>query len=77
MPEALVDQLTPDGLMVLPVGAQYHDQRLVLVRRHESDYEIEELARVRFVPMVPGLPHSGGEMDAERDDLVPDEFTVE
>jgi len=56
IPAALVDQLAPGGIMVLPIGAEYHDQRLVRVRRGESDYESEELAWVRFVPMVAGLP---------------------
>ena len=56
IPTALVEQLAPGGIMMLPVGAEYHDQRLVRVRRSESDYESEELAWVRFVPMVAGLP---------------------
>jgi len=56
IPMALVEQLAPGGIMVLPVGAEFHDQRLVRVRRRESDYEREDLAWVRFVPMVAGLP---------------------
>jgi protein-L-isoaspartate(D-aspartate) O-methyltransferase len=56
VPAALIEQLAPDGIMVLPVGAEYHDQRLVRVRRRESGYESEELAWVRFVPIVAGLP---------------------
>jgi len=56
IPAALVDQLAPDGIMVLPVGADFHDQRLVRVHRRESGYESEELAWVRFVPIVAGLP---------------------
>jgi protein-L-isoaspartate(D-aspartate) O-methyltransferase len=60
IPIALVDQLAPGGIMVLPVGPEYHDQRLVRVRRRESDYESQELAWVRFVPMVAGLPRPGG-----------------
>lgn len=56
IPMTLVEQLAPGGIMVLPVGAEFHDQRLVWVRRRESDYEREDLAWVRFVPMVAGLP---------------------
>jgi protein-L-isoaspartate(D-aspartate) O-methyltransferase len=81
VPAVLVEQLAPGGLMVLPVGAEYHDQRLVLVRRHdpahESAYELEELAWVRFVPLVAGLPRGGYEVAEPHDDLVPDGFTVE
>jgi protein-L-isoaspartate(D-aspartate) O-methyltransferase len=56
IPASLVDQLAPGGIMVLPVGAEYHDQRLVRVRRGKSAYQSEELAWVRFVPLVAGLP---------------------
>jgi protein-L-isoaspartate(D-aspartate) O-methyltransferase len=56
IPAALTDQLAPDGVMVLPVGAEYHDQQLVLVRRSGSELASEALGRVRFVPLVAGLP---------------------
>jgi protein-L-isoaspartate(D-aspartate) O-methyltransferase len=74
IPAALVDQLAPGGVMVLPVGAEYHDQRLVRVRRGESGCETEELALVRFVPMVAGLPRPGGPAGAARDE---DDFAVD
>ena len=85
IPTVLVEQLVPGGIIVLPVGAEYHDQRLVRVRRRESSdesgYDTEELAWVRFVPLVAGLPRpsglTGGEPAESRDDLVRDEFTVE
>ena len=77
---ALLDQLAPDGILVLPVGAEYHDQRLIRLRRGESGDETEELAWVRFVPLVSGLPRRGGETRGEgaepQDDLVHDEFGV-
>jgi protein-L-isoaspartate(D-aspartate) O-methyltransferase len=80
VPAVLVEQLRPDGLMVLPVGAEHEDQRLVLVRRHESacesEYEVEELAWVRFVPLVAGLPRGGYEIVEPHEDLVPEEFTI-
>jgi protein-L-isoaspartate(D-aspartate) O-methyltransferase len=82
LPTLLRDHLAPGGIMVLPVGAEYHDQRLIRVRRHETGYESEELAWVRFVPLVPGLPRrrnepSAGETAGSHNDLVRDEFTVE
>ena len=81
IPAVLLDQLAPGGIMVLPVGAEYRDQRLVRVRRRpegESGYDTEELAWVRFVPLVAGLPRPGGEPSGDRrKDLVRDEFAVE
>jgi protein-L-isoaspartate(D-aspartate) O-methyltransferase len=73
IPDALVAQLAPGGIMVLPVGPEYHDQQLLRVRRGESDYEIEELAWVRFVPMLTGLPRPGDTQGATRD---VDDFAV-
>jgi len=61
IPAALVDQLAPDGIMVLPVGAEYHDQQLLRVRRSELGFKTDELALVRFVPLVTGLPRPGGD----------------
>jgi protein-L-isoaspartate(D-aspartate) O-methyltransferase len=60
-PAALLEQLAPGGIAVLPVGVEYHDQRLVRVQHRESGYETEELGLVRFVPLLGGLPRSSGE----------------
>ena len=77
IPAALLDQLAPGGVMVLPVGADYHDQRLVRVRRSEAGFENEELAWVRFVPLVTGLPRPGGHVAESHDDFMQGEFAVE
>jgi len=69
IPATLFDQLAPGGIMVLPVGDEYHDQRLVRLRRGESDYETEELAWVRFVPMLAGLPRPGDTPGIARDSV--------
>jgi protein-L-isoaspartate(D-aspartate) O-methyltransferase len=47
LPAALIDQLAPGGRLVLPLG-----DRLVRV----SGGRVEQLAAVRFVPLVTGLP---------------------
>jgi protein-L-isoaspartate(D-aspartate) O-methyltransferase len=52
IPMALVEQLTPDGLMVLPVGAEFHDQKLLRLRRTGPGFETDDLGWVRFVPLI-------------------------
>jgi protein-L-isoaspartate(D-aspartate) O-methyltransferase len=59
IPPTLVDQLAPGGIMVLPVGPEHRDQRLMRVRCGESGCDSEELCLVRFVPLVGGLPRPG------------------
>lgn len=59
VPAALVDQLAVGGLLVLPVGREKREQRLLRLRKTADGVESEELAAVRFVPMVSGLPESG------------------
>ena len=51
-PKALLDQLAPGGVMVIPLGADKADQVLVRVRRTDSGFEREEIGPVRFVPLV-------------------------
>lgn len=57
VPQALLDQLAPGGIMVIPVGPA-GDQRLLRIRCGEADrlFTTEELTMVRFVPLVEGLP---------------------
>ncbi len=52
VPEALLDQLAYDGILVMPVGAPSGAQRLVRVRRRGERFEREELDAVRFVPLI-------------------------
>jgi protein-L-isoaspartate(D-aspartate) O-methyltransferase len=54
VPQALLDQLAPDGLMVLPVGGEKRSQRLVRLRKTEQGPVQEDIGGVRFVPMVHG-----------------------
>jgi protein-L-isoaspartate(D-aspartate) O-methyltransferase len=79
IPAMLLDQLAPGGVLVLPVGAEYHDQRLVRMRRTETGFETEDLAWVRFVPLVAGLPRPGGDsgQNAEAGDFAQGGFAVE
>jgi protein-L-isoaspartate(D-aspartate) O-methyltransferase len=54
IPLALVEQLSPGGRMVLPVGAR-DKQALVRVIRVGDGYESEFLEPVSFVPLVGGV----------------------
>lgn len=52
IPALLFRQLAPGGIMVVPVGVDETDQHLMLVRKTDDGAETEELAPVRFVPMI-------------------------
>ncbi|MBI3452447.1 MAG: protein-L-isoaspartate(D-aspartate) O-methyltransferase [Rhodospirillales bacterium] len=56
IPAALVAQLAPGGVIVVPVGNEKRTQRLVRVRMTDAGPVSEDIAGVRFVPMVEGLP---------------------
>ncbi len=56
LPEALVDQLTEGGLLVVPVGPQMGDQRLERHLKRGGRLVREDLGAVRFVPMVKRPP---------------------
>jgi protein-L-isoaspartate(D-aspartate) O-methyltransferase len=54
VPQALVDQLTIGGIMVVPVGGVYDDQVMKIIRKTEKGVITRETLPVRFVPMVKG-----------------------
>tara|TARA_B100000676_G_scaffold208430_1_gene204670 strand:- start:832 stop:1482 length:651 start_codon:yes stop_codon:yes gene_type:complete len=56
VPRRLADQLEDSGIMVLPIGGERSEQRIVKVVRRGDEFEIEDLGDVRFVPLVEGIP---------------------
>lgn len=53
IPEPLVQQLKPGGIMIMPVGRQNETQALVQITKNkEGDIETRQLLPVRFVPMT-------------------------
>lgn len=54
IPDALVDQLIDDGVMVLPLGPHAGAQRIVKLTKAKDGLKREELIWVRFVPLLPG-----------------------
>jgi len=53
VPQALIDQLAPNGRLVIPVGPP-GSQQLLRITRGESGVEREHLCWVSFVPLVEG-----------------------
>ena len=63
IPESLQQQLKVGGRLVIPVGAEVRAQELVRVTRvSETEFQREDLADVRFVPL---LGKEGWEPEAE------------
>ncbi len=53
VPQALLDQLAPNGRLVIPVGAGA-EQELLLIVREEQGFSRHVLDAVRFVPLLNG-----------------------
>jgi protein-L-isoaspartate(D-aspartate) O-methyltransferase len=54
IPQTLLDQLAPDGVMVLPLGPHGGPQQLVKLTKTEEGLRRDDLILVRFVPLLPG-----------------------
>jgi protein-L-isoaspartate(D-aspartate) O-methyltransferase len=54
VPQALVDQLAEDGIMILPLGPHGGPQELVKLTKTKDGVARETLIGVRFVPLLPG-----------------------
>ena len=52
VPQALLQQLTDGGRLVIPVGNE--QQVLRVYQRHGDEYQSQDIETVRFVPLVPG-----------------------
>jgi protein-L-isoaspartate(D-aspartate) O-methyltransferase len=63
VPPALLEQLAPGGRMVIPVGKDVQDLRLLRKPAGGGPPEVASLMPVRFVPMTssePGTPADPG-----------------
>lgn len=53
IPDKLIDQLSPKGIMILPVGGNVFDQSLFIIKKNlKGKVTIKRSLGVRFVPMV-------------------------
>ena len=59
VPTALLDQLEPGGVMVLPIEERAGKQDLFTITQTDAGFERKHLLPVRFVPLVKGLPKEG------------------
>jgi protein-L-isoaspartate(D-aspartate) O-methyltransferase len=55
IPEALLQRLEPDGILIAPVGPHQSTQTLVRVTRTDAGFDRKALVDVRFVPALPGI----------------------
>jgi len=56
VPPVLFNQLAVGGIMIVPVGLDESDQRLIKVTRTEDGAETRDLGPTRFVPLMDGMP---------------------
>jgi len=54
VPKKLLEQLAPDGIMVIPVGESGLDQKLLRIARTVDGFTEEAFMDVRFVPLIEG-----------------------
>ena len=54
IPQLLLDQLSTNGRLIIPVG-QSGSQELLLVARNEDGFQEKLLDTVSFVPMLEGI----------------------
>tara|TARA_Y200000002_G_C22658851_1_gene654766 strand:+ start:911 stop:1558 length:648 start_codon:yes stop_codon:yes gene_type:complete len=54
IPDNLLKQLANKGIMIIPVGDDYNEQVLKKIIKNDNDIKIENLMKVRFVPLVEG-----------------------
>ena len=52
IPTALLEQLAPGGRLVLPLGPERGDLRLMRITRGEEGFQQEDLGPASFVPLV-------------------------
>ncbi len=55
-PPALIEQLAVGGVLIIPLGSDRWEQRIVRIQRCETGFKREESWPVRFVPLLPDVP---------------------
>ena len=60
IPQILLKQLRVGGIMVLPIGLPQSDQTLIKLEKTSSKIIFDEIAKVRFLPLVEGIAFQEG-----------------
>jgi len=55
IPQALIDRLEPNGVLIAPVGPHHGVQTLLRVVKTDGGFDRKALVDVRFVPALPGI----------------------
>lgn len=58
-PPALLEQLAPGGIMIIPMGRDKASQFVYRITRAADGYGYEQLMPVRFVPLLPDVARAG------------------
>ncbi len=60
VPQILLQQLRIGGIMVLPIGLPQSDQTLIKLEKTSTEVIYNEIAKVRFLPIVEGIAFHEG-----------------
>jgi len=55
VPKLLLEQLAPNGILVIPVGEESKEQRLRVYRKQLGEILIDDVITVKFVPLLRGV----------------------
>ncbi len=55
VPQDLLDQLAPNGVLVIPVGGEKQELQLIMRDGDSEDFVTQVLEPVKFVPLVSGV----------------------
>jgi protein-L-isoaspartate(D-aspartate) O-methyltransferase len=62
-PQALLDQMAPGGIMIIPMGRDKTNQHVCRITRTEDGFDCEQLMPVRFVPLLPEVARDEPDLD--------------
>ena len=55
VPQRLLEQLAPDGILTMPVGHQEEGQSLTVIKKVLGEQLVEQVCPVKFVPLLRGV----------------------
>ncbi len=64
-PQALLDQLKPGGILVIPVALEGHQVLRRYKKEGEDTFAVRDLMPVRFVPLLPNLARESEQAEAD------------